>query len=279
MKSLMNSLSSVLAELSSELGVDLSSQENNADMASLYEIRFAGLDNSKSFSLNLERSWKTTLIRFQPDVFAGDVVHYLCEKIGNKRDQIAVNVELNKSSYSSISLEIDGKPLSGIPDVLSKNPTFSFEVEALTSESSIQYGLVNEQEENLLRFAVSLIASVLPIEKIVFRHADEVIGYPEGAVSKVFVNRYERDPRNRRNAIDIHGHICLACGFNFQAKYGELGEEYIVVHHTVPVSKMGNDYVVDPAKDLVTLCANCHAMVHRQEPPLSVEELRRILSI
>jgi 5-methylcytosine-specific restriction protein A len=275
----MNSLSSVLAELSSELGVDLSSQENNADMASLYEIRFAGLDNSKSFSLNLERSWKTTLIRFQPDVFAGDVVHYLCEKIGNKRDQIAVNVELNKSSYSSISLEIDGKPLSGIPDVLSKNPTFSFEVEALTSESSIQYGLVNEQEENLLRFAVSLIASVLPIEKIVFRHADEVIGYPEGAVSKVFVNRYERDPRNRRNAIDIHGHICLACGFNFQAKYGELGEEYIVVHHTVPVSKMGNDYVVDPAKDLVTLCANCHAMVHRQEPPLSVEELRRILSI
>ena len=278
MKSLMNSLSSVLSDLSSELGVDLISQEKNPDTTSLYEIRFAGLDRSKSFSLNLERSWKTTLIRFQADAFAGDAVHYLCEQIWNNKDQIALTLDLNKSSYSSISLEVDGKPLSGIQKELSKNPTLSFEIEALTSESSIQYGLLSGQEENLLRFAVSLIASVLPIEKVIFRHADEVTGYPEGAVSKVSVNRYERDPRNRRNAIDIHGHSCLACGFNFQVKYGELGEEYIVVHHTVPVSKMGIDYVVDPAKDLVTLCANCHAMVHRQEPPLSVEELKRILS-
>jgi 5-methylcytosine-specific restriction enzyme A len=123
-----------------------------------------------------------------------------------------------------------------------------------------------------------LIASVLPIEMATFRHPDEVLGYPEGAVSKVLVNRYERDPRNRREAIAIHGKSCLACNFNFQEKYGELGDEYIVVHHTVPVSQMGNDYVVDPAKDLVTLCANCHAMVHRHDPPISVSDLRKILS-
>jgi 5-methylcytosine-specific restriction protein A len=113
---------------------------------------------------------------------------------------------------------------------------------------------------------------------VLFRHADEVLGYPEGAVSHVLVNRYERDPRNRRLAIAIHGKSCMACNFNFHAKYGELGDEYIVVHHTVPVSQMGNDYVVDPAKDLVTLCANCHAMVHRHDPPISVSDLRKMLS-
>jgi hypothetical protein len=40
---------------------------------------------------------------------------------------------------------------------------------------------------------------------------------------------------------------------------------------------MGDNYVVDPETDLVTLCANCHAMVHRQDPPLSVEELSKIV--
>ena len=161
---------------------------------------------------------------------------------------------------------------------MSQDPSLTFEVETLTSESSIQYGLLNGQEEKLLRFAVSMFASVLPIEMVSYRHADEVVGYPEGAVSQVLVNKYERDPRNRKTAISIHGKSCMACGFNFQEKYGDLGDDYIVVHHTVPVSQMGNDYIVDPSTDLATLCANCHAMVHRQNPPISVLELSKLLS-
>jgi 5-methylcytosine-specific restriction protein A len=40
---------------------------------------------------------------------------------------------------------------------------------------------------------------------------------------------------------------------------------------------MGEDYIVDPEKDLVTICANCHAMVHRRNPPLTIDELKRLL--
>jgi len=274
----MNSLSAILSRLSSELGVELIPVDNSTDKANPYAVRFGGLDMNRSFSLVLSRSWKTTQIRLEADSFAGEVVKYLCNQINTNRVNFGAAIEANQDEFSSITVELDGRAFFGSGAGLSENPELTFEVETLTSESSIEYGLLNEKEEGVLRFAVMLIASVLPIEMATFRHADEVLGYPEGAVSKVLVNRYERDPRNRREAIAIHGKSCLACNFNFQEKYGELGDEYIVVHHTVPVSQMGNDYVVDPAKDLVTLCANCHAMVHRHDPPISVSDLRKILS-
>jgi 5-methylcytosine-specific restriction protein A len=274
----MNSLSAILARLSSELGVELIPVDNSTDKANPYAVRFGGLDMSRSFSLVLSRSWKTTQIRLVADSFAGEVVKYLCNQINTNRVNFGAAIEANQDEFSSITVELDGRAFFGSGAGLSENPELTFEVETLTSESSIEYGLLNEKEEGVLRFAVMLIASVLPIEMATFRHPDEVLGYPEGAVSKVLVNRYERDPRNRREAIAIHGKSCLACNFNFHEKYGELGDEYIVVHHTVPVSQMGNDYVVDPANDLVTLCANCHAMVHRQDPPISVSDLKKILS-
>jgi len=274
----MNSLTKVLSDLSSELGVELISEKNLADENNPYIIRFAGLDSSKSFSLVLSRSWKTTQIRFEADAFAGDVTQYLCEQINANRMQFQAIIESNKTSFSSISLEIDGRPFFGNSSELSQSPLLTFEVEALTSESSIEYGLLNDQEVALIEFAVALIATALPISSVVFRNPDEVLGYPEGAISHVLVNKYERDPRNRREAISIHGQSCMACGLNFREKYGTLGDDYIIVHHVVPVSQIGSDYVINPSSDLVTLCANCHAMVHRQDPPISVEQLRQILS-
>ena len=112
-----------------------------------------------------------------------------------------------------------------------------------------------------------------------YRSPDEVVGFPEGASSQVLVNRYERDPRNRKAAIAIHGESCMACGFNFRKVYGDLGTSYIVVHHLTPVSAIGDDYIINPRTDLVTICANCHAMVHRTNPPLSLIELKSLLDL
>ena len=120
----------------------------------------------------------------------------------------------------------------------------------------------------------TLLISVLPISDNVYRNPDEVVGFPEGAVSQVLVNKYERDPRNRQFAIQLHGKLCQACDFDFKLVYGDLGENYIVVHHLVPLSAMGSDYTVDPLKDLATVCANCHAMLHVKDPPLTIDELR-----
>lgn len=103
--------------------------------------------------------------------------------------------------------------------------------------------------------------------------------YPPEAAATVGANRYERDADARRVCLAFHGTACAACGFSFEASYGEIGNGFIHVHHTVPASRLGPGYELDPVTDLVPLCANCHAMVHRGvSTPRTVRELRDILS-
>jgi len=102
--------------------------------------------------------------------------------------------------------------------------------------------------------------------------------YPQDAVTRVVVNRYEQDPDARRACIAHHGSSCAACGFSFEQRYGGIGMDFIPVHHLVPVSQLGGSYELDPLTDLVPLCANCHAMVHRGVgTPRTVAQLRRII--
>ena len=48
----------------------------------------------------------------------------------------------------------------------------------------------------------------------------------------------------------------------FNELYKGLGEDYIEVHHVVPVSKLGEGYRINPIEELVPLCSNCHSMIH-----------------
>lgn len=100
--------------------------------------------------------------------------------------------------------------------------------------------------------------------------------YTEGSISNVPVNRYERDRDARDVCIEHNGLNCKACGFNFENVYGGLGEGFIHVHHLKPLSEIRESYQVDPINDLVPVCPNCHAMIHRYGL-LSIEQLREIL--
>ncbi len=69
---------------------------------------------------------------------------------------------------------------------------------------------------------------------------------------------------------------CEACGFDFAAVYGERGEGFIECHHTVPLRDLQPESRTR-LDDLALLCSNCHRMVHRRSPWLSVEQLRASL--
>lgn len=99
----------------------------------------------------------------------------------------------------------------------------------------------------------------------------------EGAVYRVPVNVYERNPKARRECLSHYGYDCVVCGFNFSAAYGEIGEDFIHVHHLTPVSEAGAEYVVDPIRDLRPVCPNCHAMIHRRLPAYTIIEVRDFL--
>jgi len=101
----------------------------------------------------------------------------------------------------------------------------------------------------------------------------------EGKKTIYFGVRYERSPKLRRQAIAIHGVACNACGFDFEKAYGEHARGFIHVHHVKPISEYDEDQVVDPATDLITLCANCHAAVHKKaNQMISVEQLKSSIS-
>ena len=100
----------------------------------------------------------------------------------------------------------------------------------------------------------------------------------EGAVSRISVNAYERNPEARRRCIEHHGAKCFVCEFDFGKVYGEVAGGYIHVHHVRPISEVGECYVVDPIKDLRPVCPNCHAVIHlRRDFPYTAEKVKEFL--
>ena len=104
------------------------------------------------------------------------------------------------------------------------------------------------------------------------------IDYVEGAATQVVVNRYERDRNARQKALEYHGYQCKVCGLDMSKVYGEIGKGFIHIHHLVPLSAIKEDYHLDPIDDLIPVCPNCHAMLHRHNPPLTPEELKQRMS-
>jgi 5-methylcytosine-specific restriction protein A len=124
----------------------------------------------------------------------------------------------------------------------------------------------------------SMVTTLMPTEEIEVNLPEDFMGLPEGAKTLIEVNKYERNPINRLNCISFFGLSCKVCNFNFEERYGSLGSDFIHVHHITPVSEIGEDYAIDPTKDLVPVCPNCHAMLHKRDPPLTVEQLKTILN-
>lgn len=99
--------------------------------------------------------------------------------------------------------------------------------------------------------------------------------YFEGASSEIWINSYERNPKARMKCIEHYGYKCQLCEFDFEKKYGQLGKDYIHVHHLIPLSEIKQNYEVNPIKDLIPVCPNCHAIIHRTKPALTIETLKK----
>lgn len=105
--------------------------------------------------------------------------------------------------------------------------------------------------------------------------------FPEGAKQTVQVNRYERNPEARAKCLEIHGIRCEICKMSFAETYGTFAKDFIHVHHITPLHKISENYEVNPETDLIPVCPNCHAMLHRQENgiPMTVERLKLLYEV
>ena len=70
---------------------------------------------------------------------------------------------------------------------------------------------------------------------------------------------------------------CQVCGFQFEDVYGSLGRDFAEAHHRIPLGKQSGK-VHTRLEDLITVCANCHRMLHRMEGKEGdVEKLKKIV--
>jgi len=108
----------------------------------------------------------------------------------------------------------------------------------------------------------------------------------EGKEGQITRNARERNPIARRECIDHYRQLCggrlacRVCDLDFGERYGDLGEGFIHVHHLTPLAGADGPRIVDPRDDLVPVCPNCHAMLHRgrhRDEPRSIEELRGLV--
>ena len=150
--------------------------------------------------------------------------------------------------------------------------------------------IVGWSPQATVRHTVQLIRDHKVAEKllrIMQQYADSEMSLPEevnepnqyfeGATSRIEINAYERDRQARDACIKHYGTCCFICGFSFGATYGKEFEEYIHVHHLCPLSEIGEEYRVDPVKDLRPVCPNCHAVIHLGRPPYKPEKVKNFI--
>lgn len=105
----------------------------------------------------------------------------------------------------------------------------------------------------------------------------------EGAKKQIVVNAYERNIKARNECIEYYKRInngilkCEICGFNFTDVYGEEFKDKINIHHIIEISQIGKEYIVNPKKDLLPVCPNCHCILHCKKPAYTPEEVRNMI--
>ncbi len=109
---------------------------------------------------------------------------------------------------------------------------------------------------------------------------DDLEGVDEGGLSARQHLVRERDRGLRKRKIDSVRKAgkpieCEACSFDFGVVYGEHGRDYCEVHHRIPLHESGQ--TTTKLEDLAILCANCHRMIHRRNPWLTVEGLAELI--
>ena len=115
------------------------------------------------------------------------------------------------------------------------------------------------------------------LEEIV-DYSDE--SYYEGGEKNCIAIDRIRNKAARDKCAELYNYVCQVCGLKFSDFYGEIGEGFIHVHHLNPISAINGEYSINPEKDLVAVCPNCHVMLHQKRKtndPRTIEELKNLI--
>lgn len=240
-----------------------------------------GYDRNSTFTITLTLKYRRLVIDFQLGEFAAALLKDLSRTNDNGRNIFRTLIEECRKKGADVNIKINNNVVGDVASIPWDKDwrRFSFVLNKGAVEIGTNDGVPDEEiVKPWLSIYFASITAILPLNS----SESEVIvsneGLPEGAKTLMEVNRYERNILNRKAAISIHGYSCVACGMNFKSVYGDIAADFIEVHHVIPVSELGENYIINPKTDLVPLCSNCHSVVHKRNPPFSIKEVRKFLN-
>jgi len=256
------------------LGVTLERQylENGHDFD--LNIRLPELPKPYGLGIHIGDDYLSWRLELTLDHYSGFILDKMQASFQERKEMFFSFERLAKERNNKLSVLLNGSTLDNSGSAIWK------EFEIVVSKSySTQDSEFSSLAACLLDFFCLIL--LLLIDETVWKSEQEIeggsLGNYEGELSRVEINKYERNRYNRALCLAFYGFECRGCDSIMEEIYGPLGVNVIHVHHIVPVSQMGSSYRLDPIKDLIPLCPNCHTIVHRENPPLGILSLREIL--
>ena len=240
-------------------------------------IRPSEMAVNHGFSIVIELGWKRLDAKVDFEDFSKPFIRKISNPSNNKIEGFLTIINRLESRGFESSVIVNDQTSTDIREVMGTDLKWSnFEID--TSLKYIENENDYEKIVNLLaEDMVGLMLILVDLESDEDTLPEQLSkGMPEGALTKRYVNKYERSRINRKICLSKHGYNCMVCDFNFEESFGDTGRNYIHVHHATPVSKIGPDYDINPTTELIPVCPNCHSMLHKKDPPYTVDELKSI---
>ncbi len=266
--------------LTAETGLPLTGKRVRSGDQEEIELTLAGYQASETFRLRASLRWRSVVALFEPGAYAAPLANAMKNGSPEARAVCESVIAASQADGAEVRVTVGTSTSSGSIQSLWTSDGTHFTVQLSRGPLDVNAGNLENDTAQLVKWTARLAAAMVALMPVGSEDqlADESFeGYPEGATVRVTASRYERDRRNRAAAIAIHGVRCRGCGLDFGERYGTLARGFIEIHHVTPVSRIGGGYIIDPARDLVPLCSNCHSVVHRQDPPLTIDDLQRVL--
>lgn len=138
-----------------------------------------------------------------------------------------------------------------------------------------------QKKDELHQIASILKAGIMSESQPTSTFNDEEDSFPEGKYLYRYHKTRERNSalvnKVKKIALENNQLFCSVCNFDFFKHYGDHGHGYIECHHTNPISQY-KDGEKTQLKDLALVCSNCHRMLHRIRPWLTIDELKKIVT-
>lgn len=249
----------------------ISVEKRNNDIIA---IRLSDLSRNEGFVLTIQKTWRRITFETKFERFAGELLKTIEESPVEAKDSFAnLYLSFPKTTHLTLLVNHCETPIDSFKDGKSKITSFQIRSEL----KNIEFTEIDQKV--LIQICAESVWQILCLMMIFLQKkiSDDYSPLKEGTEIEKTVKEYERNPVYRDIVIALKGTACSVCNMQYKDKYGAYGEDFIEMHHVTPVSKIKHGHKFDPLTDLVPVCSNCHAIIHRQKIHRTISDVQNAI--